>query len=448
MSLTKRHEARTIAAMPKWELVDGGLPRSGGNALVEQVTDSTGQLPGCFARKTLKADLKEVRDLRFRKEVEIAATFQHPHIVPVVDSHLPTTTATNDRPYLVMPWFERGRVRLEDTRCRVSDVMQEMRLVLEAVRFLHNARRIAHRDIKPANILRGEAGLLLTDFGLCLELEGDRLTESKETAGSLGYVAPELVGHRKDDVDHRPADIFSLGRTLWAMIAGEEAPHGAITLQHPDYNLIPRCGRDAEAAQDLIQRMTSIDPHDRPTIEDVIEELDALSLEAERAPVIHGAALARRINRFVDTDAQTHAMKLSAHAYQDRVAQIKRALETIRAAVDADESLKAFKSGMRPDVGTVTVSHVADGFRPAGGGGSELHRGILAEALQLPDVPSGTGFSVEFRAASPCRQSKPSSVRVDLNAVDVFNSTWVATTEPNEARLTFAARWLFPPRRR
>jgi hypothetical protein len=83
---------------------------------------------------------------------------------------------------------------------------------------LEHARQngLVHRDVKPDNILMTSEGVpKLGDLGLALQ-RGDE--ESTKIAGTPHYIAPEVV--RREPVDTR-ADIYSLGVSLFHMLAGE-----------------------------------------------------------------------------------------------------------------------------------------------------------------------------------------------------------------------------------
>lgn len=91
--------------------------------------------------------------------------------------------------------------------------------VFEAVIYCH-AQGIVHRDIKPENLLLSEkdisqAIVKVTDFGLARSVSIDDLATT--TAGTPGYVAPEIV--EKKPYDHR-CDYWSLAVTLFVLLSG------------------------------------------------------------------------------------------------------------------------------------------------------------------------------------------------------------------------------------
>ena len=92
--------------------------------------------------------------------------------------------------------------------------------LISAVDYLFD-KGIAHRDLKPENILLDDAdNLKLTDFGMAtLFKHKDAERKLTKCCGTLPYVAPEVL--RGGEFYARPADIWSCGIILVAMLAGE-----------------------------------------------------------------------------------------------------------------------------------------------------------------------------------------------------------------------------------
>src|SRR3954470_22001374 len=87
----------------------------------------------------------------------------------------------------------------------------------------------------------GRGELWVTDFGLA-QLHGDNgLTMSGDLLGTLRYMSPEQATARRVVVDHR-ADIYSLGATLYELVAGRPA-----VLGHDRAELLRRIAQDDPA---------------------------------------------------------------------------------------------------------------------------------------------------------------------------------------------------------
>src|SRR5690242_15077092 len=149
---------------------------------------------------------------RFRREVQLLARLQHPHIVPILSAG-----EVDGLPYYVMP-FVRGeslRARLETGPLAPAEAAGLLADVAKALSAAH-ADGIVHRDIKPDNILISGGAAVVADFGIAKALSsaqrrGDSgsLTSLGTSLGTPAYMAPEQVAG-DPNVDAR-ADLYSLG---------------------------------------------------------------------------------------------------------------------------------------------------------------------------------------------------------------------------------------------
>src|SRR6266581_1232939 len=100
---------------------------------------------------------------RFRREVELAASLQHPHIVPLLSA-----AASGDLLYYTMPLVEGESLRAKLARqgeLPVSETIRVLADVADALAYAH-AHGVVHRDIKPDNVLISGKHALVTDFGV------------------------------------------------------------------------------------------------------------------------------------------------------------------------------------------------------------------------------------------------------------------------------------------
>lgn len=158
---------------------------------------------------------------RFRTEARLAASLEHPNIVPVhrggeeqgvLYLAMRFVPGTNLRRMI-----DRSPLPLETT----GAILTQIASALDAA----HARGLVHRDVKPANILisdeTAQTHAYLTDFGLTKRPGSTGgLTGTGLWVGTADYVAPEQIqGHT---IDGR-ADIYSLGCVLYEMLTGEVA---------------------------------------------------------------------------------------------------------------------------------------------------------------------------------------------------------------------------------
>jgi len=179
------------------------------------------------AIKVLKPGLSAVLGAeRFLREMGITARFNHPNIVPLLDSG-----QIGGLLYYVMPYVagESLRERMDrDVQLPVAEALRITEQVSSALEYAHR-QQVIHRDIKPENILLHEGVAMVADFGMALAVTtagGERLTGTGITVGTPEYMSPEqATGSRK--LDGR-SDIYALGCVLYEMLTGEP-PHAAST---------------------------------------------------------------------------------------------------------------------------------------------------------------------------------------------------------------------------
>jgi serine/threonine-protein kinase len=156
---------------------------------------------------------------RFLREVEITASLNHPHILPLLDSGQADSFL-----YYVMPYVEgeslRDRLKRE-AQLPVDEAVRIARDVAAALSYAHS-HDVIHRDIKPENVLSSAGEAVVADFGIACAITkagGEQLTETGISVGTPVYMSPEQAGGVKE-IDAR-SDIYSLGCVLYEMLGGE-----------------------------------------------------------------------------------------------------------------------------------------------------------------------------------------------------------------------------------
>ena len=153
---------------------------------------------------------------RFLRESRLAASIDHPNIVPVYDAG-----EVAGELYLAMRYVEGSDLRrlLTDGRLPKERTVRIVSQVADALDAAH-ARGLVHRDVKPSNVLVGDGDhAYLADFGLTRRLgEAAMAVDPARSLGTADYVAPEQI--RGDEVDGR-ADLYSLGCLLYECLTGE-----------------------------------------------------------------------------------------------------------------------------------------------------------------------------------------------------------------------------------
>ena len=172
---------------------------------------------------------------RFEREIQVAGSLHHPHIVQLL-----ATGEGDGVVWYAMPFVEGESLseRLQRGTVPVLETVRLLREVADALAYAHT-RGIVHRDIKPANIMLAGRHALVTDFGVAKAVAAGRraeepaadltaLTSVGMALGTPAYMAPEQAV-ADPNVDHR-ADIYSLGVVAYEMLAGG-SPYQATTPQ-------------------------------------------------------------------------------------------------------------------------------------------------------------------------------------------------------------------------
>ena len=256
--------------------------------------------------KVLPPDLAAgVNRERFRREIQLAAQLQHPHIVPLL-----TAGEDGELLYYTMPYVsgESLRARLEEQgRLPVRDVVRILTDVVDALAYAH-AHGVMHRDIKPGNVLTQRSHALVTDFGVAkalsaaLPLAGS--TTSGMAIGTPAYMAPEQLA-ADPAADHR-VDVYAVGLLAYELLTGEAPFSGA----SPAATMAAQLTRDPApletvradvpaALSDLIRRCLSKEPEGRPqSAEALLAELEELprdpSTPTRSVPAARSRSLAGR----------------------------------------------------------------------------------------------------------------------------------------------------------
>ena len=158
---------------------------------------------------------------RFRREIQLAAQLQHPHIVPLLSAG-----EAEGLPYFIMPYVTGESLRARVSRegeLPIAETVRILRDVVSALAYAH-ARGVVHRDVKPDNVLLSGGVAVVTDFGVAKAVsassggESSGMTSLGVALGTPTYMSPEQAT-ASPQTDHR-ADIYALGVMTYEMLTG------------------------------------------------------------------------------------------------------------------------------------------------------------------------------------------------------------------------------------
>lgn len=224
----------------------------GGMGTVFLAERADGQFTRQVALKLLRGFPTRDAARRLRREREILAGLDHPHIARLLDGG----ETAQGQPWLAMEYVD-GEPLLDHVARHAPGLSHRLGLfdaMLDAVAHAHR-HLVVHRDLKPANAMVARDGTVkLLDFGIAqLVATGASSRETSTRVFSPGYASPE---QREGRTITTASDIYSLGVLLRELLSGErEAGAG----RRPGFSALPL---DAELAG-IIARATQADPAQR-----------------------------------------------------------------------------------------------------------------------------------------------------------------------------------------
>jgi tRNA A-37 threonylcarbamoyl transferase component Bud32 len=221
---------------------------------------------------------------RFKREARLAASLDHPNIIPVYRVGQAGSTH-----FIAMKYVDgRGLDEILESQgpLPIPVVLHVIRSAISALAYAHR-QGIVHRDVKGGNIMVDRDGrVMVTDFGIARAMEDASLTATGSVVGTPFYMSPEQCAAKRIGPQ---SDQYSLGVVAFQMLTGF-VPFNAETLpgimHHHFYTPVPdltasRHGVPA-ALMTIINRALSKKPdHRYATTEAMLEAIDAVPFSAE-----------------------------------------------------------------------------------------------------------------------------------------------------------------------
>ncbi|MFF4621045.1 serine/threonine-protein kinase [Nonomuraea jabiensis] len=180
------------------------------------------RLDRVVALKVLSVDRVDQRTMRrFQRELQLTGRLTgHPNVVTVFD----TGVTRSGKPYIAMDYFENGSLRdkvRKEGPLPVPEVLRAGVKLAGALAAVHEAG-VLHGDIKPQNILISRYGEpAIADFGVARVVDSSEISATSQAFTPL-HAAPEVLTGQPHSAS---TDIYSLGSTLYHLLAGQPAFH-------------------------------------------------------------------------------------------------------------------------------------------------------------------------------------------------------------------------------
>jgi serine/threonine protein kinase len=248
----------------------------GGMATVYRATDEV--LGRAVAVKLF--DSSTLDPGRQESELAVLASLDHHGVVNLYDAGVDRDEHGRDRRFLIMALVtgQTLQERIQDSPIASRNIAEIGYDMAEALEYIHG-RNVLHRDIKPSNILLVDYGndaprarAKLTDFGIALSDDIERMTAEGRTTGTAAYLSPEQVA----GTPLTPAsDVYSLGLVLLqSFTRAIEFPGSMVE------SAMARLSRDPvipdflpDHWRDLLAAMTARDLGDRPVGRELVSLL-------------------------------------------------------------------------------------------------------------------------------------------------------------------------------
>jgi serine/threonine protein kinase len=291
----------------------------------------------------------------------LAQSVKHPNIIEYLDAFI-----AENQLYIAFEWAEAGDLKRQIRKANEKNVRFDERTVwryfsqiCSALLYLHEMR-IMHRDLKPANIFLTLQGVVkLGDLGLGRHLSEDTM-EAHSKVGTPLYMSPEVL--RGEGYDWK-SDVWSLGCILYelAMLRSPFKSEGLNLyglfqkINGGQYEPLPVVY--TAHLRDLVVKMISLSPENRPTMQEVWEATQARPPSAtfrkrqEIVPPSSSVALSNSIPSI--TQENIPGMRSGSSGKSDELSKTKMPLSNSPAVSLAPSSVSSGGSrGLEPPMVT------------------------------------------------------------------------------------------------
>jgi len=407
----------------RWRIVED--IDQGGQAHVFKVVDRSDSSGTVFALKRMK---NPKRKGRFDQEIGALKLLTHPAIPKIVDHSVPS----DEDQWLVMPFAEDGNLKDKVAlfKGNIDSTLQVSLNLADALGHAHD-NSVIHRDVKPENILfpkKNDPTCWLSDFGICLFVDGPRYTEPDEIVGPRFFMAPEVEQGGPESAT-AAADVYSLGKVIYYILSGGTVPYREAHREPPWNSVFEGHDPRLELMGELLDGMIALLPSRTKTMSEVREQVSRI-INWDGHSVIRPRPSMRS-----KAPAPGLDWTLAADAFQAQVLSALGAADTLAIDIFAEEMRTQIRKLAKEDadVGSelaerfdrlALLSSVLLRFKP-----QQIVRvmPIWSAASIATTAPTGVGLEVRQRLA---RAQRLLSQRIySLGALAVQSKKWAELRE-------------------
>ncbi len=218
--------------------------------------------------------------------------------------------------------------------CTLVEVVAAVAAIAETLWRLQRDFDVAHRDIKPGNLYHLDGAWLIGDFGLVALPDTKGLTDAGRSLGPAHYTPYEMILDPSKAQPH-PADVYSLGKTLWVLATDQRfppeghQPAGTRGFQIGDFRPYPK----ADSLDREVDIATRLHPEERPSKEQFARDLSHWCEASQDPPAIDITQSALRLREKLQAELQHQDIQEQRKKLAD--AAIRRLQELIKPLNDS-----------------------------------------------------------------------------------------------------------------
>ena len=376
---------------------------------------------------------------KFIGEVEIISRLDHPNIIKLYEMY-----EDAKRYYIVSELCTGGELfDYITSKGHLSEILAAdiMRQLLSAVSYCHQ-NHIVHRDLKPENLLLDTPprdsqplNIKVIDFGTsCLITTNQKL---KQRLGTAYYIAPEVLGMNYTE----KCDVWSCGVILYILLSGappfggqtdeeilRRVKTGKFSFAHESWRTI------SETAKSLIRKMLTMDPRQRISAQECLEDEWIQTYCTQQAVTSHGVLLSLNNLKAFNSEQKLKQAFLAFISSQMMTKELEKQLSASFRAIDKngdgrlsrEELLEAYRQIMPVEEAIATVEKIMSNVDADHSGFIDYSEFVLATAnynVLLSKTNLESAFNAFDKDGSGKITADELKAMLDVNS-EVSESVW------------------------